>query len=74
MYFNGERQFQECVTAKRWSKFMEEVKKLEREAAGTYVPRNMCDDNYWSCTANDEDVTKILESGVVLACLGGVSD
>jgi thiol-disulfide isomerase/thioredoxin len=63
VYSQGTRIFQECVTSKKWKMFEKNLDEFMREAKGEYVPRNTCDDNYWTCSGEDDDDVTNLDYG-----------
>ena len=48
------------VTFKAWKRFEDELGMIAKEEIdGEYVPRNTCDDNFWKCIQEGDEVSRV---------------
>lgn len=59
VYSKGELVGAPSVTLKNMPKFVDDVTKFEKELRGIYVPKNQCDDNYWTCAADEAELSSV---------------
>lgn len=57
VFAKGEKLAETSLTVNGIKRFEQELAKLALEQAGSYVARNTCDDNFWVCASDCDELT-----------------